>query len=77
MIVKTPEDIHHDIEEKLKNGGTYIDSLVDYAKENNIEIETIAEIVKKHKIIKEKIRKEATDKRMLKIDGDTKSKFFE
>ena len=54
------------IEEKLKNGATYIDALVDYAKQNNLEIETVANIVKKSSIIKEKIRSEAVLMKLVK-----------
>lgn len=63
---KTPEKIHHDIADKLAKGVSYIDALVDYSKENNIEIETVAEIVKKSSIIKEKIRSEAVAMRLMK-----------
>lgn len=64
----TPEKIHHEISKKLANGVSYIDALVDYAKERNIEIETVAEIVKKSTIIKEKIREEAMRMRLVKRD---------
>jgi|TARA_B110000977_G_scaffold64204_1_gene87332 uncharacterized membrane-anchored protein YitT (DUF2179 family) len=63
---RTPEKIHMAIEEKLKNGATYIDALVDYAKQNNLEIETVANIVKKSSIIKEKIRSEAVLMKLVK-----------
>lgn len=75
---QTPERIHFAIEKKLSSGVSYIDALVEYAAENNIEIETVAEIVKKSAIIKEKIRSEAKKKRLLKNNGSTSSaKFFE
>lgn len=64
----TPEKIHHEISKKLANGVSYIDALVDYAKERNVEIETVAEIVKKSTIIKEKIREEAMRMRLVKRD---------
>lgn len=63
---RTPENIHHDIAEKLAKGVSYIDSLVEYARENDIEIETVAEIVKKSSTIKEKIRTEAVTLKMMK-----------
>lgn len=65
---QTPEKIHHEISEKLSKGVSYIDALVDYAKEKNVEIETIAEIVKKSSIIKEKIRTEAIKMKLVKIE---------
>ena len=63
---RTPEKIHYAISEKLAKGASYIDALVEYSKENNIEIETIAEIVKKSSVIKEKIRSEAISLKMMK-----------
>jgi uncharacterized membrane-anchored protein YitT (DUF2179 family) len=63
---RTPEKIHHAIAEKLSKGASYIDALVEYSKENDIEIETIAEIVKKSSVIKEKIRTEAVLLRLMK-----------
>ena len=63
---QTPEKIHHDISSMLANGVSYIDGFVEYSKIKNIEIETVAEIVKKSTIIKEKIRVEATKMRLVK-----------
>lgn len=65
---QTPEKIHHEISGMLSNGVSYIEALVEYAKTKNIEIETIAEIVKKSSIIKEKIRTEAVIMKMVKKD---------
>lgn len=63
---RTPENIHMDIADKLAKGATYIDALIEYAKENDLEIETVANIVKKSSIMKEKIRSEAIAMRMVK-----------
>ena len=63
---RTPEKIHMAIAEKLKKGATYIDALVEYSKENNIEIEAVVEIVKRSSIIKEKIRAEAISMKLVK-----------
>ena len=57
-----------EIANKLAKGASYIDALVEYAKENDLEIETVADIVKKSSIIKEKIRSEAVAMRMVKKD---------
>ena len=65
---QTPEKIHHEISSMLSNGVSYIEALVEYSKIKNIEIETIAEIVKKSSIIKEKIRSEAIIMRLVKKD---------
>lgn len=75
--LETPEKIHFAIEKKLSLGSSYIDALVEYAKEKDIEIETVAEIVKKSSIIKEKIRTEARSKRLLKEKNDIRTSFFE
>lgn len=65
---QTPEKIHHAISHKLAKGASYIDALVEYAEEKNIEIETVAEIVKRSTIIKEKVRSEAIKMRLVKKD---------
>ena len=75
--IETPEKIHFAIEKKLALGSTYIDALVEYANEMDLEIETVAEIVKKSAIIKEKIRSEAKSKRLLKEKHDSRTNFFE
>lgn len=75
---QNPERIHFAIEKKLKYGASYIDALIEYASENNIEIETVAEIVKKSTVIKEKVRSEAKEKRLLKNnEPSTSARFFE
>jgi hypothetical protein len=77
--LETPEKIHFAIEKKLSLGSTYIDALIEYAKERDLEIETVAEIVKKSTIIKEKIRTEAKRMRMLKenVNDISRVEFFE
>jgi len=65
---KTPERIHHEIEGMLKKGVSYIDALCEYARINEIEIEVIADIVKKSTILKEKIKTEAVELRMVHSD---------
>ncbi len=62
------EKIHHDISEMLSRGTTYIEALIQYSKETDIEIETIAEIVKKSPVMKEKIRTEAVKMKLVKRD---------
>jgi hypothetical protein len=67
---KTPEKLHHDIAKMLSTGVSYIDALVEYAKIKNVEIETIAEIVKKSTIMKEKVRSEAVCMKLVKTDNN-------
>ena len=65
IIPRTPEKVHHEIQEMLSKGVNYIDALVEYARINHLEIETVADIVKKSSILKEKVRSEAVELRMV------------
>jgi hypothetical protein len=65
IIPRTPEKVHHEIQEMLSKGVNYIDALVEYARINHLEIETVADIVKKSSILKEKVRGEAVQLRMV------------
>ena len=68
---RTPEKVHHEISSMLLNGVNYIDALCEYARVNELEIETVANIVKKSSILKEKVRSEAVDaKLVIKDDQD-------
>ena len=67
---RTPDSIHQEISYMLSNGVTYIDAIVEYAKKNDLEIETVAEIVKRSSVIKEKIREEALKMKLVKSDGN-------
>lgn len=67
---QTPEKLHHEISKMLSTGVSYIDALVEYAKLKNVEIETVAEIVKKSTIMKEKIRSEAVGMKLVKKDNN-------
>lgn len=68
VVALTPDKIHHEISRHISQGVPYIDALVDYAEKNNVEIETIAQIVKKSSILREKIRTEAVDLKMVRKD---------
>jgi predicted aldo/keto reductase-like oxidoreductase len=70
MIIspRTPERVHHEIAEMLANGVNYIDALVEYAHKNDLEIEAVADIVKKSSILKEKVRSEAVKLKMVRKD---------
>jgi|TARA_B110000908_G_C10153040_1_gene402292 hypothetical protein len=69
VVTLTPDKIHHEIARHISRGVPYIDALVDFAEKNEIEIETVAQIVKKSSVLKEKIRTEAVNLRMVKPDG--------
>lgn len=68
VVTMTPEKIHHEISQQISRGVPYIDALVDFAEKNNIEIETVAQIVKKSSILREKVKSEAVKLRMVKKD---------
>tara|TARA_Y100000389_G_C17396320_1_gene482734 strand:+ start:353 stop:616 length:264 start_codon:yes stop_codon:yes gene_type:complete len=68
VVALTPDKIHHEISRHISQGVPYIDALVDYAEKNNVEIETIAQIVKKSSILREKIRTEAVKLKMVRKD---------
>ena len=70
ITTQTPEKLHHEISKMLSTGVSYIDALVEYAKLKNVEIETVAEIVKKSTIMKEKIRSEAVCMKLVKTDNN-------
>lgn len=69
ILATTPEKIHHEIEYMLKNGIPYIEALVEYSEKHDIDIETVAETVKKSVILLEKIKKEAIGLRMVSNDN--------
>lgn len=68
VVPLTPDKIHHEIARHISRGVPYIDALIDFAEKNNLEIETIAQIVKKSSILREKIKSEAVDLRMVRKD---------
>lgn len=49
----------------LSKGVNYIDALIEYARQNDLEIEAVADIVKKSSILKEKVRTEAVKMKMV------------
>jgi len=67
---RTPEKVHHDISYMLQTGVNYVDALVEYARKNDLEIEAVADIVKKSSILKKKVRNEAVKKKMVIREDD-------
>ena len=74
---RTPERVHHEIQEMLSRGTNYIDALCEYARINELEIETVADIVKKSSILKEKVRNEAVELKMVQRDDPDITKLCE
>jgi replicative DNA helicase len=68
VVTMTPEKIHHEISKHISRGVPYIDALVDFAEKNNVEIETVAQIVKKSSILREKVKSEAIKLKMVQKD---------
>lgn len=66
VVSLTPEKIHLAISEQIAGGVPYIDALINYAEKNNLEIESVAAVIKKSSILKEKIRSEAVLLKMVK-----------
>lgn len=58
MKIITQEYIIKSIQKKIDKNCTYIDAIVDFCNENNLEIESVAEVIKKSQILKEKVRSE-------------------
>lgn len=72
VVTLTPDRIHHEIARHIAQGVPYIDALVDFAEKNEIEIETVAQIIKKSSVLKEKVRTEAVSLRMVQKEDDSK-----
>ena len=70
VVSLTPEKIHLAIADAVANGVPYIDALVDDAQMHNLEIESVADVIKKSSILKEKIRSEAVVLRMVKRNDE-------
>jgi hypothetical protein len=73
--LKTPDVVHQAISEKLAKGVSYMEALVAYAQETDIEIELLAEIVKKSPVIREKLREEAVGLNLMKEEVTGLGKF--
>ena len=74
---RTPERVHHEISEMLASGVNYIDALCEYARVNELEIETVADIVKRSSILKEKVRSDAIELKMVQSDDQDITKLCE
>jgi predicted aldo/keto reductase-like oxidoreductase len=70
VAIMTPERIHHAISKMISSGIPYIEAVCAYAETNSIDIEVIAEVIKRSTVLKEKIRCEAVKLRMVKGNDD-------
>lgn len=60
---------HYEIEEIVKKGSNYIDAIVHWCKVHELEIEVVAEMIKKDQMAKMKIEEEAERLNFLKTKG--------
>ena len=67
----TAEDIHFAIAPKLRGGASHIEAILEYAHDNDMEVEFIAEIIKKSNVFKNKIFEEASERRLVKTEQST------
>ena len=70
VVSLTPEKIHLAIADLIANGVPYIEALISYADKHNLEIESVADVIKKSSILKEKIRREAVGLKMVKRNDE-------
>ncbi len=55
----------------LSDDVTIIDAIIEYAEKNDLEIETVASIIKSDKVLIEQIKQEALKLKLLKKEEDT------
>ena len=65
--IRTPTQFVAEVEKIVKEKKmTHLDACLDYARTANIEIETIASLIKGSQVLKSKIQADAEDQRLLK-----------
>jgi len=62
-----PEEIHREICKYVNKEVSYIDALVHYANEHDIEIELLGEIIRRSPVIKSKVRDDAERLRLVEV----------
>ncbi len=68
--IRTPTQFVAEVEKIVKEKKmTCLDACLDYARTANIEIETIASLIKGSQVLKSKIQADAEDQRLLKINS--------
>jgi hypothetical protein len=66
-LIKTPTQFVAEVEKIVKEKRmNYLDACLDYARTANVEIETIASLIKGSQVLKGKIQADAEDQRLLK-----------
>jgi predicted transcriptional regulator len=65
--IKTPTQFVAEVEKIVKEKSmNYLDACLDYARTANVEIETVASLIKGSQVLKAKIQADAEDNRLLK-----------
>ena len=65
--IRTPSQFVAEVEKIVKEKNmNYLDACLDYARSANVEIETIASLIKGSQVLKGKIQADAEDQRLLK-----------
>lgn len=72
---KSAEKIHYEIQGMIDGGASHIDALIEYAKNNDMEIETLGMILSRSIILKEKVRREAVALRLVEANDDERTIF--
>jgi hypothetical protein len=62
----TAEKVHRGITHMVSNGVSYVDAICEYAISKNIDIEVVADLIKRSPVLKEKLRSEAVLMRTVK-----------
>jgi hypothetical protein len=66
-LIKTPTQFVAEVEKIVKEKSmNYLDACLDYARIANVEIETVASLIKGSQVLKAKIQADAEDNRLLK-----------
>lgn len=77
-MIKTlnAETIHLEILSQIKNGSPILDALVLFAEENGLEIETLAEVVKKSPVLVNQLEDEAVNLKLVHREERAELKFI-
>lgn len=65
------------IESYVEGGADYVDAILTYCEKHDLEVEVIAQIVKKSSVFKQKLRDEVVSKNLVKDDDSDKTAKFE
>jgi len=68
--IRTPTQFVAEVEKIVKEKRmTYLDACLDYARTANVEVETIASLIKGSQVLKSKVQADAEDQKLLKTSS--------